>query len=134
MTRLLVLVSISLFLIVACTPTTQPGAEPVFYMGEKDAVFAAVLEAVSTAPSDLGIFLPGPWLITQSDSAGGVVTAQRVSVNLYGQRSVGAQVTAIVASAGDGRSQVVIQLMRNNLSRELAERITSILDQRFGRA
>ena len=122
--NLTMLVGLSLLLVIAaCGPRTRtvPGAEPEFYRASKDAVFSAVVQAISTSP---GLNNSSGWIITQSDSAGGFVRAET---------TVGRDVEAlsvVVSANTEGRSQVVIQGTAR--AANLAQRVRAQLKERFG--
>ncbi len=125
MKKILALV-VLVFLMAACAPAARPvpGAEAIFYAADKDLVYAAVVEIISTAP---GIDNSNGWIITQSDSEGGFIrTETAISTTVTEALSV------VVSQSGTGRSQVVIQ--RTSGGAELAERIRTTLDQRFNRS
>lgn len=120
-----VVFSLFALLLAACAPAAEPvpAAEPIFYRGGQDEIYAAVVQAMSTSPG-----LPGSngWIITQSDRAGGFVRAE-TAVGDSRRESV-----SVVVSANGDRTQVIIQLTSGGA--ELAERIRSELDAKFNRA
>ena len=120
-----------LLVIAACSPGTRtvPGSEPVFYEGQRDQVFATVIESISTSP---GLDNSNGWIIVENDSAGGFVRAQTTVTNrnLFGSSIRDEALSVIVSAAGDERSQVIIQGTTG--ATPLADRITQHLNQRFG--
>ena len=114
----------------ACAPAARkvPAAEPIFYDGSLDKVYAAVIQAISTSP---GLDNSNGWVITQSDAAGGFVSAGTIveEPGFFGSTEVPESVTVIVSNNGDGRTQVIIQLSAG--AESIAERIRTQLDQKF---
>jgi len=121
---------LALFFLAACAPAARqvPAAEPIFYDGSLDKVYAAVVQAISTSA---GLDNSNGWIITQSDAAGGFVrtTTTVEEPGFFGSTSIDEAVTVIVSDNGDGRTQVVIQLSEG--AELLAERIRTQLDQKF---
>ena len=116
----------------ACAPRSVPAPEPVFYKGTQADLFAAAVQAISTSP---GIDNSSGWVITQSDSSGGFISAQ-TSVRRCGFLGLGCrndtESVSVVISGEEGRAQVIIQ--RSGGAAELARRIRQQLDSKFNRA
>ena len=128
--RLVFFLAMMVFL-ASCAPAARqvPAAEPIFYDGSLDKVYAAVVQAISTSP---GIDNSNGWVITESDAAGGFVRATTTveEFGFFGSvTEVPESVSVIVSDNGDGRTQVVIQLSAG--AEDLANRIRTQLDQKF---
>jgi uncharacterized protein YaaQ len=124
---------LSVLLFAACAPTTVPAPEATFYKGTKAELFAAAVEAISTSP---GLDDSSGWVISQSDSAGGFISAQTTvpTYGLFGIRT-GEHVetlSVVISEAGENRTQLVIQ--RTDAGQKLAERVREQLDAKFNRA
>lgn len=128
--RYLFPVLVFFLVLAACAPAARkvPAAEPIFYDGSLDKVYAAVVQAISTSP---GLDNSDGWVIMQSDAAGGFVSAGTTveEPGFFGSTDVPESVSVIVSDNGDGRTQVVIQLSAG--AEALAERIRTQLDQKF---
>ncbi len=119
-----------LIIMAACAPAAVPAAPEVVYNGASADVYAAVVRAVSTSPG-----IPGSngWIIDQSDSAGGFVSAQTTTT---GYRLIGGtykdiqSISVVVSPNGDKRTAVVIQFTPK--ADELAQRVKSTLNEQFG--
>lgn len=116
----------------ACAPRNAvPGAEPIFYNGAQEDVYAAVVQAISTSP---GIENSNGWIISQSDAAGGFVRAETaITTYFLGLPNEDKKIESIsvVVSAGQNGTQVVIQLTKG--AQDLANRVQTQLDQKFNR-
>jgi uncharacterized protein YaaQ len=124
---------LSVLLLAACAPRAVPAPEATFYKGTKAELYAAAIEAISTSP---GLDNSSGWIIRQSDSEGGFVSAQ-TTVQTYGLFgiSTGERVetlSVVISEAGQDRTQVVLQ--RSEGSAELAQRVRQQLDAKFNRA
>lgn len=124
---------LSVLLLAACAPRAVPAPEATFYKGTKAELYAAAIEAISTSP---GLDNSSGWIIRQSDSEGGFVSAQTTveTYGLFGIRT-GERVetlSIVISEAGENRTQLVIQ--RSEGSLELAERVRQQLDAKFNRA
>ncbi len=124
---------LSVLLLAACAPRAVPAPEATFYKGTKAELYAAAIEAISTSP---GLDNSSGWIIRQSDSEGGFVSAQTTveTYGLFGIRT-GEQLetlSIVISEAGDNRTQLVIQ--RSEGSAELAQRVRQQLDAKFNRA
>ena len=132
LSKLRLIALLSLVLLAACAPRAVPAPEPTFYRGVQSEIYAAAVQAISTAP---GIDNSTGWAITQSDSAGGFVAAQ-TSVRRCGFLGLGCgnetESVSVVVSGENGRTQVVIQ--RSQGAQDLAQRIRQELDSKFNRA
>jgi len=133
MPRTALLLAIPLLLLAACAPapTVVPAPDPVFFAAEPIDVAGTVIQAISTSP---GIDDSSGWMITQADTMGGFVRAE-TQVRVPGGFLRGATtrtefVSVVVAPAGEGRTQVVIQ--RTDGATELAERIMQELREAYG--
>jgi hypothetical protein len=120
-------------LIVSCAPRTVPAAEAVLYKASQADLFAAVVQSISTSP---GLDDSNGWIITQSDSAGGFITAETL-VNVCGFLGLGCEtvserLSVVVSSANNETSQVVIQGTQR--SAVLAQRVRDDLERQFLRA
>ena len=133
MPRTVLLLAIPLLLLAACAPapTLVPAPDPVFFAAEPIDVAGTVIQAISTSP---GIPDSTGWMITQADTMGGFVRAEtEVSVPGGFLRRMTTRtefVSVVVAPAGEGRTQVVIQ--RTDGATELAERIMRELRAEYG--
>ena len=131
-TRLLWAVPI-LLAAAACAPAPRvvPAADPVFFAAEPIDVAGIVIQAISTSP---GLDNSTGWIITQADTQGGFIRAEtEVSIPGGFLRRVTTRsefVSVVVAPAGEGRTQVVIQ--RTDGATVLAERIMRVLRERYG--
>jgi uncharacterized protein YaaQ len=124
---------LSVLLLAACAPRAVPAPEATFYKGTKLELYAAAVEAISTSP---GLDNSSGWVIRQSDSEGGFVSAQ-TTVQTYGLFGIktGERVetlSVVISEAGEDRTQVVIQ--RTDGAGELSERVRQQLDAKFNRA
>jgi uncharacterized protein YaaQ len=124
---------LSVLLLAACAPRAVPAPEATFYKGTKLELYAAAIEAISTSP---GLDNSSGWVIRQSDSEGGFISAQTTvqTYGLFGIRT-GERVetlSVVISEAGQDRTQVVIQ--RSEGSQELADRVRQQLDAKFNRA
>ena len=134
MPRNLLLWTVPLILFAAAcapAPTVVPAPDPVFFAAEPIDVAGTVIQAISTSP---GIDDSSGWMITQADTMGGFVRAE-TQVRVPGGFLRGATtrtefVSVVVAPAGEGRTQVVIQ--RTDGAEVLAERIMSELRAEYG--
>jgi uncharacterized protein YaaQ len=126
--------NLKLFLLLAaCAPSAVPAAEATFYKGTKLELYAAAVEAISTSP---GLDNSSGWIISQSDSAGGFISAE-TTVQTYGLFGIktGERVetlSVVISEAGENRTQLVIQ--RTEAGQALAERVRQQLDAKFNRA
>ncbi|MGL4609438.1 MAG: hypothetical protein ACRCYY_07100 [Trueperaceae bacterium] len=124
---------LSLFLLAACAPKAVPAPEATFYKGTKLELYAAAIEAISTSP---GLDNSSGWIIRQSDSSGGFVSAQTTveTFGLFGIKTGDRTETLsiVISEAGADRTQLVIQ--RSEGAQELAERVRQQLDAKFNRA
>jgi hypothetical protein len=131
--RPLFLVVPLLLLAAACAPapTVVPAPDPVFFAATPIDVAGVVIQAISTSP---GIDDSTGWMITQADTMGGFIRAETdVSVPggfLRRMTTRSEFVSVVVAPAGEGRTQVVIQ--RTAGATELADRIMRVLRERYG--
>ena len=114
-------------LVSSCAPRVVPAAEPVFYQGLKDDIFAAVVQSISTAP---GLNDSNGWIISQSDAAGGFVRAD-TTTNALWVGPVTHTRSVVITQVDDSRSQVVIQLTAGAMP--LANKVTADLDSKFKR-
>ena len=132
----MILLIVAVSSLIACTPfSSRPvaGAEPVFYRGQSDAVFATVVQAISTSP---GLDDSNGWIIMQSDRAGGFVRAEtsveiraglmRVPQGRYERHTL----SVVISPVDESRTQVVIQGTR--LAGELASRVAAALVAEHG--
>jgi len=134
MPRKLLLWTVPLLLLAAAcapAPTVVPAPDPVFFAAEPIDVAGTVIQAISTSP---GLDDSSGWMITQADTMGGFVRAE-TQVRVPGGFLRGATtrtefVSVVVAPAGEGRTQVVIQ--RTDGATELAERIMQELREAYG--
>lgn len=134
MPRTVLLWTVPLILLAAAcapAPTVVPAPDPVFFAAEPIDVAGTVIQAISTSP---GIDDSSGWMITQADTMGGFVRAE-TQVRVPGGFLRGATtrtefVSVVVAPAGQGRTQVVIQ--RTDGATELAERIMRELREAYG--
>lgn len=134
MPRTVLLWTVPLILLAAAcapAPTVVPAPDPVFFAAEPIDVAGTVIQAISTSP---GIDDSSGWMITQADTMGGFVRAE-TQVRVPGGFLRGATtrtefVSVVVAPAGQGRTQVVIQ--RTDGAMELAERIMRELREAYG--
>jgi hypothetical protein len=133
MPRTFLLLAIPLLLLAACAPapTVVPAPDPVFFAAEPIDVAGTVIQAISTSP---GIDDSTGWMITQADTIGGFVRAEtqvRVPGGFLRAAATRTEfVSVVIAPAGQGRTQVVIQ--RTDGATELAERIMRILRENYG--
>ncbi len=134
MPRTVLLLAIPLLLLAAAcapAPTLVPAPDPVFFAAAPIDVAGTVIQAISTSP---GLNDSTGWMITQADTMGGFVRADtEVSVRggfLRRMTSRTEFVSVVVAPAGEGRTQVVIQ--RTDGATVLAERIMRVLRERYG--
>lgn len=123
------LASLLFLLLVACAPRAVPAPEPVFFAADKNAIFAAVVQAIGTSP---GLDNSSGWVITQSDSEGGFVSASTTVTRrgLFGGSSREETVSVVVSQTGTNRTQVVIQ--KSAGADALATRIKETLELNFG--
>ena len=133
MPRTVLLLAVPLLLLAACAPapTVVPAPDPVFFAAEPIDVAGSVIQAISTSP---GLDDSSGWMITQADTMGGFVRAE-TQVRVPGGFLRGATtrtefVSVVVAPAGEGRTQVVIQ--RTDGATELADRIMMELRAAYG--
>jgi len=134
MPRTFLLWTIPLLLVAAAcapAPTVVPAPDPVFFAAEPIDVAGSVIQAISTSP---GLVDSTGWMITQADTMGGFVRAE-TQVRVPGGFLRGATtrtefVSVVVAPAGEGRTQVVIQ--RTDGAQELADRIMRELRAKYG--
>lgn len=123
------------FLLVAaaCAPAPRvvPAPDPIFFAAAPIDVAGTVIQAISTSP---GLDDSTGWMITQADTMGGFVRAEtQVSVpgGFFRRMTTRTEfVSVVIAPAGEGRTQVVIQ--RTDGATELAERIMRVLRERYG--
>lgn len=122
-----------LFVLAACAPTARevPAAEPVFYAATPLDVMSVAIEAISTSP---GLDDSTGWLITDADTQGGFVRAEtevRTSGGLFRRASTRTEwLTVVVTSAGENRSQMVLQNTNGAIS--LATRVRAALHSAYG--
>jgi uncharacterized protein YaaQ len=133
MRNLKFLMLLSLLLLAACAPRAVPAPEATFYKGTKAQLYAAAIEAISTSP---GLDNSSGWVIRQSDSEGGFVSAQ-TTVETFGLFGIKTgerleTLSIVISEAGENRTQLVIQRSEDAL--ELSERVRSQLDAKFNRA
>jgi hypothetical protein len=133
MPRTVLLLAVPLLLLAACAPAPSvvPAPDPVFFAAEPIDVAGSVIQAISTSP---GLDDSSGWMITQADTMGGFVRAE-TQVRVPGGFLRGATtrtefVSVVVAPAGEGRTQVVIQ--RTDGAGGLAERIMRELRAEYG--
>jgi hypothetical protein len=134
MPRTVLLLAVPLLLLAAAcapAPTLVPAPDPVFFAATPIDVAGTVIQAISTSP---GINDSTGWMITQADTMGGFVRAE-TEVNVPGgflrrMTTRNEFVSVVIAPAGEGRTQVVIQ--RTDGATELAERIMRVLRERYG--
>jgi uncharacterized protein YaaQ len=124
---------LSVLLLAACAPRAVPAPEATFYKGTKAELYAAAIEAISTSP---GLDNSSGWIIRQSDSEGGFISAQ-TTVKTYGLFGISTgerieTLSIVISEAGDNRTQLVIQ--RSEDGAELAQRVRQQLDAKFNRA
>jgi uncharacterized protein YaaQ len=124
---------LSVLLLAACAPRAVPAPEATFYKGTKAELYAAAIEAISTSP---GLDNSSGWIIRQSDSEGGFISAQTTveTFGLFGIRT-GERIetlSVVISEAGENRTQLVIQ--RSEGSAELSQRVRQQLDAKFNRA
>jgi hypothetical protein len=133
MPRTVLLLAVALLLLAACAPapTVVPAPDPVFFAAEPIDVAGSVIQAISTSP---GLDDSSGWMITQADTMGGFVRAEtQVRVPggfLRGTTTRTEFVSVVVAPAGEGRTQVVVQ--HTDGATELAERIMRELRAEYG--
>ncbi|MBW6456881.1 MAG: hypothetical protein K0A98_13445 [Trueperaceae bacterium] len=133
MPRTVLLLAVPLLLLAACAPgpTVVPAPDPIFFAAEPIDVAGSVIQAISTSP---GLDDSTGWMITQADTMGGFVRAEtQVSVpgGFFRRMTTRTEfVSVVVAPAGTGRTQVVIQ--RTDGATELAERIMRELRAQYG--
>lgn len=128
--RPLYLVLVLLVLMAACAPAAVPPAQEVVYRGASGDVYAAVVRAISTSPG-----IPGSngWVIDQSDSAGGFVSARTTT---SGYRLLGGgyvdnhSISVVVSPNSPELTAVVVQY--TPLAGELANRVSGALTEQFG--
>ena len=115
----------------APAPTVVPAPDPVFFAAAPIDVSGTVIQAISTSP---GLDDSTGWMITQADTMGGFVRAEtQVSVPGGFLRRMTTRtefVSVVVAPAGEGRTQVVIQ--HTDGAALLAERIMRELREAYG--
>jgi hypothetical protein len=133
MPRTVLLLAVPLLLLAACAPAPSvvPAPDPVFFAAEPIDVAGSVIQAISTSP---GLDDSSGWMITQADTMGGFVRAE-TQVRVPGGFLRGATtrtefVSVVVAPAGEGRTQVVVQ--HTDGATELAERIMRELRAEYG--
>jgi hypothetical protein len=127
--RTYLLVSI-LVILAACAPSAVPAAPEVIYRGAAPAVYAAVVRAISTSP---GLPNSNGWIIDQSDSAGGFVSARSTvsTFNLFTGPSTDVEsVSVVVSPNGEERTAVVVQATPG--AGQLAQRVRAALSNEFG--
>lgn len=124
----ILLISVLAITLAACAPSAVPAADPVFYQGSAEDVYAAVVQSISTSA---GLPSSNGWVIVDSDAAGGFVRAETTVRGFLGATST-ETVSVVVSQATGGRTQVVIQRSRG--AQQLADRIQSELDLKFNRA
>lgn len=119
-----------LTVLAACAPRAVPAAPEVVYEAPAPDVYAAVVRAISTSP---GIPNSNGWIIDQSDSAGGFVSAQ---TSISGYRLIGGpynethSVSVVVSPNSPERTAVVVQFTPEAAA--LAQRIRETLTSQFG--
>jgi hypothetical protein len=115
----------------APAPTLVPAPDPVLFAAEPIDVSGTVIQAISTPP---GLNDSTGWMITQADTMGGFVRAEtEVSVPGDFLRRMTTRTeffSVVIAPAGQGRTQVVIQ--RTDGATELADRVMRVLRERYG--
>lgn len=133
MKRLAPLFAVLAILVAACAPAAVPGSEEVVYNSNVDNVYATVVRAISTSPG-----IPGSngWIITNSDSEGGFITAT-TSGNSSSFLGIGGgefteQLSVVVSPQGDDQTAVVIQGTPG--ASDLAQRVIDALEAEHDQA
>ncbi len=134
MPRTLLLWTVPLILFAAAcapAPTVVPAPDPVFFAAEPIDVAGTVIQAISTSQ---GIDDSTGWMITQADTMGGFVRAEtqvRVPGGFLRAAATRTEfVSVVVAPAGEGRTQVVVQYTEGAI--DLATRIIAELRGAYG--
>lgn len=111
--------------LISCAPAAVPAAEPVFYDGSQEDVFAAVVQAISTSEG-----IPGSngWIIAESDTVGGFIRATTFAPATFFTAEKN-EAISVVVSTNSNRTQVIIQGTRD--ARDLMNRVKTQLDQKF---
>lgn len=125
-----VLPLVLILLVAACAPRAVPAAPEVVYQGASADVYATVVRAISTSPG-----IPGSngWIIDQSDSAGGFVSARSAT---SGYRLIGGAYTEVhsisVVVSPNSAEQTAVVIQSTPQAAAVAGRIKTSLAERFG--
>lgn len=117
----------------SCMPATKaPKSEPMYFQGSAAAIYASVVQAISTSP---GLEYSTGWMIAESDAAGYFIRAETLvtpvvlGIPMIIQKNT--ESVSVVVSNQDSRTQVLIQFTQ--AAKPLADFIQEQLDTTFQR-
>lgn len=129
----LFLILATLMVLASCAPRAVPAAPEIMYATPSNAVFGAVVRAISTSP---GLDGSNGWIIDQSDSAGGFVSASTTTNGWRlgeGFTRISHSVSVVVSPNGPERTAVVVQFTpeANQSARRIRLALTNNLEAQF---